>query len=187
MRIVAFYGEAITAGYTIGIRIMVFTFLPSWGMANAASTLVGQHLGAGQPEEAEKSVWMVGRLTMFTMTFLGIVVFALAPTLVGWFDSNPEVVAPGALALRIMVLGFPFYAYEMVLGQGFNGAGDTYTPTLLNFICFILVEIPLAYVLAYKAGLKSDGVYWSVFLAETLLAVLLYWQFSRGRWKQTKV
>jgi putative MATE family efflux protein len=187
MWILAQIGTTVTAGYTIAIRIIIFTILPSWGMANAAATLVGQNLGAGQPERAEKSVWRTGFLNMIFMGIVGVIYLIWAPFFIGLFSDDPQIVKEGALALRIMAGGYIFYGYGMILAQALNGAGDTLTPTLMNFIFFWLVETPLAYLLALRLDWGPTGVYWSIVTAESLLALAAIWVFKRGKWKEIKV
>jgi putative MATE family efflux protein len=187
VRIVAAFGSDALAGYTIGIRMIIFALLPSFGMSNAAATLVGQNLGAGKPERAETSVW---RTALFNMVFLGgvsVIFLVFAPLLVSAFTSNPAVVPHAVRCLRIVSAGFVFYAYGMVLTASFNGAGDTFTPTMLNLFCFWLFEIPLAYVLARPLGVGPQGVFLALALAFSLLAVLSVVIFRRGRWKTKRV
>jgi putative MATE family efflux protein len=180
-------GPAIVAGYTIAIRIIIFSILPAWGMANAAATLVGQNLGAGHPERAEKSVW---RSAQFTVAFLAVVSVAYligAPWLVRLFTSEPEVVQAGALAMRIIACGYVFFGFGMIVTQAINGAGDTRTPTLLNFVCFWLLEIPLAWLLALHFNWGQTGVYWSIVFSESAMALAAIWVFRQGRWKSATV
>ena len=180
-------GKEITAGYTIAIRIMLFTILPAWGMANAASTLVGQNLGAGHPERAEVSVWRTGYFNLLFMSVVSATYLIAAPFFIRLFTDDPTVVASGALALRIVAGGYVFYGYGMVLAQALNGAGDTRTPTILNFIFFWLVEIPLAWLLALHWDWGETGVYWSIVIAESGLALAAIWVFRMGKWKTTVV
>jgi Na+-driven multidrug efflux pump len=180
-------GKEITAGYTIAIRIMLFTILPAWGMANAASTLVGQNLGAGHPERAELSVWRTGYFNLLFMSVVSATYLIAAPFFIRLFTDDPTVVASGALALRIVAGGYVFYGYGMVLAQALNGAGDTRTPTILNFIFFWLVEIPLAWLLALHWDWGETGVYWSIVIAESGLALAAIWVFRMGKWKTTVV
>jgi putative MATE family efflux protein len=187
VRIVAYFGATAVAGYTIAMRIIVVMLLPSWGMANAAATLVGQNLGAGKPDRAEKSVWLAG---VCNTVFLGIVtvVFVLfAERLIGVFTEDPAVVPSGVAALRIVSFGFVFYAYGMVMTQSFNGAGDTWTPTWINLACYWAFQLPLAYALARWAGLREYGVFWAITIAESTLAVVAVLAFRRGKWKESKV
>jgi len=183
MRIMAPFGAQAVAGYTIAIRIIVFAILPSWGLSNAAATLVGQNLGAGRPDRAERSVWITGVYnTAFLLAITTVFVIA-ADVLVGLFHADPPVVAVGARALRVISYGYVFYAWGMVMSQAFNGAGDTMTPTWMNLVFFWGCQVPLAWGLARVAGLGPDGVFWSVTLSETLLALAMIELFRRGRWK----
>jgi putative MATE family efflux protein len=179
--------KEVTAGYTIAIRIMIFAILPAWGMANAAATLVGQNLGAGMPERAERSVWRAGFFNLIFMASVSLVSILTAPFLIALFTSDPQVVAAGTLALRILAAGYVFYGYGMILGQAINGAGDTRTPTLLNFIFFWLIETPIAWFMALSLGWGQVGVYASIVLAESALALAAMWVFSKGWWKKTKL
>jgi putative MATE family efflux protein len=187
VRIVSVFGSEALAGYTIAVRIFIFTLMPSWGFSNAAATLVGQNLGAKQPERAERSVWITG---IANMTFLGIVSLLYIfgnEMLIRIFTSDPAVITDGAQCLRIVAYGYIAYAWGMVMPQAFNGAGDTLTPTKINFFCFWLLEIPLAYLLAISLGNKQTGVYWSIVIAETMAGVIAILLFRRGKWKLTQV
>lgn len=186
-RIVADFGPDALAGYTIAIRVMVFSILPAWGIANAASTLVGQHLGAGQPDEAERSAWRASRYAVGFMLGIMALYLTFAGPIIGFFTEVPAVVAEGTEALRVISLGYGFYGLGMVLSQGFNGAGDTRTPMLLNIVGFWLMEIPLAWFLAGPAGWGPTGVYAAVALAESAVALGAIWFFRRGRWKTIQV
>ena len=187
VRIVSTFGAAALAGYTIAIRIVIFVILPSWGMSNAAATLVGQNLGAGKPDRAESAVWRTG---LYNVAFLGSVglFFALfSEPIVKLFISDPAVVPLGAACLRIVSYGNIGYAYFMVMMQAFNGAGDTITPTIVNFFGFWLLEIPLAYVLAMPLGMKSNGAFFAIAIAESAMAAVSAILFSRGKWKVKKI
>jgi putative MATE family efflux protein len=187
VRIVSTFGAAALAGYTIAIRIVIFVILPSWGLSNAAATLVGQNLGAGKPDRAERAVWRTG---LYNMIFLGSVggFFALfAEPVVRLFISDPAVVPLGTACLRIVSYGNIGYAYFMVMMQAFNGAGDTITPTIVNLFGFWLFEIPLAYVLAMPLGMKSNGVFFSIAIAESSMAAASAILFKRGKWKKQKI
>jgi putative MATE family efflux protein len=186
-RILSTFGSDIVAGYTIAIRIIIFTILPAWGMANAAATLVGQNLGAGKPDRAETSAWRAARFNMIFLLLVGVVFFVGSEGIVGFFNDQPVVVQTGTLCLRIFCLGYIFFAYGMVISQSLNGAGDTRTPTLINLICFWLIEIPLAYGLAIGLGFGPIGVFSSVAISESLLAIMAVWVFRKGHWKTTKV
>ena len=187
VRIIAVFGSAAVAGYTIGIRIIIFSLLPSWGLSNAAATLVGQNLGANQPERAQRAGWITGFSNMALLGLISIVFIAFPGFFVRLFISETEVIKAGITCLQIVSSGFLFYAMGMVMTQSLNGAGDTYTPTLLNFICFWLIEIPLAYFLAITVGLETNGVYYAIVIAESILTLLGIYVFSKGKWKLKKV
>lgn len=187
VRLNATYGAAAIAGYTLAIRIIVFAILPSWGLSNAAATLVGQNLGAGKPERAEKSVWLAGVYNMVFLGLTGLVFILFAEPLIALFSPDPEVMRFGASCLRIVSYGYVFYAYGMVMVQAFNGAGDTLTPTIINFVCYWLFQIPLAYALAHRFGFGTTGVFAAIPLAESLVAVLGVLAFRRGKWKEKKI
>jgi Na+-driven multidrug efflux pump len=161
--------------------------LPSWGMANAAATMVGQALGAGDPERAERAVWKAGFYNMIFLGLVGLVFIFFAPQIIGFYTRDPHVAQYGIDCLRIVAYGFLFYAYGMVLGQSFNGAGDTWTPTIINLFVFWLWEIPLAYVLAVVLGWGPRGVFASITIAFSTLAVVSALVFRRGRWKRKVV
>jgi putative MATE family efflux protein len=183
VRILASFGSAALAGYTIAIRIVVFALLPSFGLANAAATLVGQNLGAQKPDRAEASVWRACLYNLFFLGAIGVVFIVFAVPLVAGFTSD-EAVAPVAVSgLRIISSGFVMYAYGFVLTMAFNGAGDTWTPTLINVFCFWLVEIPLAYGLARGLEMGPAGVFWSIAIAFSMMALISAAVFRRGRWK----
>lgn len=187
VRISAEFGSEVLAGYAIAFRIIMFTILPSWGLANAAATLVGQNLGAGFPERAEKSVW---NSAFFNLLFLGVVaiIFVVwAELFVGIFSTEPSVMEVGAVALRYIAFGYIFFAYGMAIGQAFNGAGDTKTPTLLNFFCNWCCEIPLAYLLAVTLGFGPKGIFGAIAIASAVWAIASILIFRKGKWKQTKI
>jgi putative MATE family efflux protein len=187
VRIVSEFGSEAVAGYTIAVRIFVFTLMPAWGLSNAAATLVGQNLGAKQPERAERSVWITGFANMAFLAVVSLLYISLNESLVRIFTSEPAVVAAGAQCLLIVSYGYIFFAWGLVMPQAFNGAGDTMTPTKINFFCFWLLEIPLAYWLAMTVGLKANGVYWSILVAESTAGLVAIWLFRRGKWKQTTI
>ena len=187
MRIIALSGADALAGYIIAIRVIVFTILPSWGLANAAATLVGQNLGAGLPDRAEQSAWRAGFINMLFLLLVSIVFFIFSRQVIGVFQNETAVVEAGVLSLRIICVGYIFFAYGMVLSQAFNGAGDTRTPTLVNILCFWLLEIPLGYFLGVVQAFGLAGVCWAVAISETVLAVILMVLFKKGKWKATIV
>ena len=185
--IIGSFGAAAVAGYTLAIRLVVFAILPSWGLANAAATLVGQNLGAGSPERAEASVWRAGLYNMFFLLAVAVVFVAAAGPLIRLFSTDAVVVAQGIACLRWVSYGYPFYAWGMVMVQAFNGAGDTYTPTVINFFCYWLFQLPLAYLLAHHTGLGATGVFMAITIAESVIAVTGILVFRRGRWKQRQI
>ena len=187
MRIMSEFGSEVLAGYTIAIRIMMFTMMPAWGMSNAAATLVGQNLGAKQPERAEKSVWKTGKYNAIFMGIVSVIYILFAPTFLSWFTDNPEVIKNGALCLQIIAAGYVFYGYGLVVIQSFNGAGDTKTPTYINFICFWLFQLPFAYLFALYLDYGPLGVFLSIMFAEVLIAVIGMILFKKGKWKTVKV
>jgi putative MATE family efflux protein len=187
VRIVSMFGAAALAGYTIAIRIVIFAILPAWGLSNAAATLVGQNLGAGQPERAEQSVWRTGIYNMLFLGSVGVLFIFFAEPLIWLFSHDPAVVPLGAACLRIVSYGNIGYAYGMVMLQAFNGAGDTVTPTYVYLFGFWLLEIPLAYWLAIPAHLHSNGVFIAIVIAETAIAAASAVLFKRGRWKRQQI
>jgi Na+-driven multidrug efflux pump len=187
VRIVSIFGSAALAGYTIAIRIVVFIILPSWGLSNAAATLVGQNLGAKQPERAATSVWRTGFYNMIFLGGIGVFFVFFAEPVVRLFTHDPAVVPLAASCLRIISYGNIGYAYGMVMLQAFNGAGDTVTPTIVNFFGFWLLEIPLAYFLAIPAHMRANGVYVSIVVAEGFIAGVSILLFRRGKWKRQQI
>ena len=187
MRIVSTnFSEAVLAGYIISIRVIIFTILPSWGIANAAATLVGQNLGAGRPDRAEKSAWRSSFYNMIFMLIVSVFFFTFAQPIIAIFSDNPQVIDAGQLSLRIICLGYIFFAYGMVIGQSFNGAGDTYTPTVINFVAFWMIQIPLAYFLV-RQNFGPAGVYWAIAIGESILAMIAIIIFKQGKWKKVKI
>jgi putative MATE family efflux protein len=187
VRIIAGFGSAATAGYTVAFKVIVFAILPSWGMSNAAATLVGQNLGAGKPSRAESSVWRTGLYNMLFLGAIGLLFIAFAPQIVSLFTSDPEVAHFAVNALRLFSLGNVSYSYGMVITAAFNGAGDTRTPTGLNLLCFWLCQIPLAWALALHTAMGVNGVYVAVVFSDSLLAVFGILLFRRGTWKKVQV
>jgi len=187
MRIMSEFGSEVLAGYTIAIRVMMFTFMPSWGMSNAAATLVGQNLGAGKPDRAEKSVWITGKYNAIFMVVVSLVYLIFAKEILTWFSPEAEVITYGALCLQVIAAGYVFYAYGMVVIQSFNGAGDTKTPTYINFVCFWLFQLPFAYLLAVTLEIGPLGVFLAIVLAEAMIAIVGIILFRKGKWKKVKV
>jgi len=187
VRIISNFGSEVLAGYTIGIRIILFSLLPSWGLSNAAATLVGQNLGAKEPQRAEKAVWGVARINLIFLGGLSILFIVFPGWFVRLFSDDLRVIKSGIECLRIIAYGFAFYGIGMVMTQAFNGAGDTRTPTRINVVAFWLVEIPLAYVLAMVFGLEESGVFYSIIIAEACMTILAAYLFKQGRWKKERV
>ena len=186
MRIMSEFGSEVLAGYTIAIRVMMFTLMPAWGMSNAAATLVGQNLGAKQPQRAEDSVWKTGKYTAIFMAIVSIAYLLFAKTIIGWFTNEVEVIQNGALCLQIIAAGYIFYAYGMVIIQSFNGSGDTKTPTYINFICFWLFQLPFAYLVSITLDFGPKGVFWAITLAEVSIAIIGIIRFKKGHWKNAE-
>lgn len=187
MRILATAGSEAVAAATIAIRIMMFTLMPAWGMSNAAATLVGQNLGAGESGRAEAAVWRIGAYNMVYTVGVSALFFLFPREIIGLFTSEPQVVAIGAEWLRILSYSYFVYGWWMVAVQAFNGAGDTVTPTWINVVFFWLIQIPLSYGLAVQLGWQHTGVFWGVFVSETAVGLFTLWLFSRGRWKTVQV
>jgi len=187
MRILADIGSEAVAGATISIRIMMFTLMPAWGLSNAAATLVGQNLGAGQPDRAESSVWKIGTYNMFFLIAVSLVYFFFNEELVGIFTADPTVIRIGGEWLQILSYAYFVYGWWMVSVQAFNGAGDTKTPTYINIVFFWVIQIPLAYLLAIHYDWQESGVFWAVFISETAVGIFTLWLFSRGKWKTAVV
>ena len=187
VRIISTFGSAAVAGYTIGIRIFIFAILPSWGLSGAAATMVGQNLGAHKPERAERAVYLTGVYNMLFLSVVAAVFIALPGPIVRLFTADPTVAPYAVDCLRIIAYGNLAYAYGMVMVQAFNGAGDTVTPTIINVFGFWLCEIPLAWVLAYPAGLAVRGVFISIPVSELLITLAGLAVFMRGRWKKSRI
>ncbi|MBO9729009.1 MAG: MATE family efflux transporter [Chitinophaga sp.] len=187
VRIISYFGKDAVAGYTIAIRVMIFTILPAWGMANAAAALVGQNLGAQQPERAATSAW---RAAFFNMIFLGLVAIVFmvgSPGIISFFTNDAEVKAIAVQCLRLVSAGYIFYAFGMVLTQSFNGAGDTRTPMMINLFAMWMFQMPLAYTLSVWLKMGPEGVFWSIVLAESAAAIAAILLFRRGAWKAVKI
>ncbi|MBT9329685.1 MATE family efflux transporter [Paracidobacterium acidisoli] len=184
VRIVSLFGAAAVAGYTISIRIVIFFILPSWGLSNAAATLVGQNLGAGRPDRAEQAVWRTGFYNMLFLGIIGIIFFIFADPVVRIFVSDPEVIPVAVRALRTFSCGNVGFAYGMVMLQSFNGAGDTITPTIVNFFGFWVLELPAAWWLATRTSLHAEGAFLAIVIAECAVAGASAILFRRGRWKK---
>jgi putative MATE family efflux protein len=187
MLIVTKFGDAAIAGYTIAIRIIIFALLPSWGMSNAAATLVGQNLGAGKPDRAERSVWVTGFTNMVFLAGVTVIFTVFAEPMIRIFTQEEAALRYGTDALRFISFGYIFYAYGMVMVAAFNGAGDTTTPTLINLSCYWLFQIPLAYTLALHTSLGARGIFMAITIAETTIAVVGMLAFRQGRWKTRKI
>lgn len=187
IRMTAPFGSVVIAGYTLMLRIIMFALLPSWGMASAAATLVGQNLGAKKPERAESAVWRVGFYNMILLGAVAILFISFAPQLVGIFTNDAAVAHVAASALRIISSGYVFYAWGMVAIQAFNGAGDTVTPTLINLFCFWVCQLPIAWWLAFHTTLASNGIFAAITISQSLIAVIGMIAFRRGKWKQQRV
>src|SRR5439155_805607 len=187
VRILSTFGAASLAGYTIGIRVIIFALLPAFGISNAAATMVGQNLGAGRPDRAERAVWTAAAYNVIFLGAVTIVFLAGAPAIAAAFTDDPLVRPFAVGCLRTVSLGFVFYAFGMVLTQSFNGAGDTWTPTVINLVVFWVWEIPLAWWLSVEMGLGPRGVFIALTVAYSSLAVVSAVLFRRGRWKEKNV
>jgi putative MATE family efflux protein len=187
VRMAASFGSAAIAGYTLALRIIIFALLPSWGMSNAAATMVGQNLGAKKPDRAEKSVWRAGFLNMVFLGCVALIFITLAEPIIAIFTNDSSVQPVAASCMRLVSYGYIFYAWGMVMVQAFNGAGDTYTPTAINVVCYWMWQLPLAWWLAFRSHLGPNGVFWAIAIAESTLAVCAVLVFRRGKWKELKV
>jgi len=182
-----FHDEAVTAGYQVAVRIFLFFLLPAWGMSNAAATLVGQNLGAQQPDRAEQSVWTAAKYNAIFMLGVTLLFLFGSEAIVAFMNNDPAVRKVAVLCLRVVSLGYIIYGVGMVLTNAFNGAGDTRTPTLINIFCFWAFQIPLAYILAIMVGLGPLGVFLAIPITETAVIISSYLIFKKGRWKKVKI
>ncbi|MDQ8163315.1 MAG: MATE family efflux transporter [Gemmatimonadota bacterium] len=187
IRLMATFGSAAMAGYTIAVRMVMFALLPAWGLCNAAATMVGQALGARDPDRADRAVWTAARYNVAFLGVMGALFVAFAPSIVAAFTTDPAVAEVAVYGLRTMALGFPFFAFGMVLTQAFNGAGDTRTPTRINIAVFWAFELPLAWVLTTRTAMGAHAVFVSVLVAYTLLAALSAVLFRKGAWRTQQV
>jgi putative MATE family efflux protein len=187
VRIISGFGTEVVAGYFIGIRILIFTLLPSWGLANAAGTLVGQNLGAKEPRRAERSVMAAAWFNMILLGLIALIFITNPGLFISLFTKDVAIIQAGITCLRTISYGYVLYALGMVMTQAFNGAGDTRTPTLINLGAFWAIEIPLAYFLALKAGLEEQGVYYAIIVAESILSLTSFYFFRKGHWKERLV
>ncbi len=187
MRIISEFGSQAVAGATIAIRIMMFSMMPAWGMSNAAATLVGQNLGAKQPDRAERSVWITGFWNMAFLVCVAVVFFLFSDKLIGIFTNDAGVITIGSEWLHIVSYSYFVYGWWMVSSQAFNGAGDTVTPTKINFVFFWMIQIPLAYTMSTVLDLGYIGIFWAIFISETSVGLFTLWLFTRGKWKNVQV
>ncbi|WP_276348090.1 MATE family efflux transporter [Daejeonella sp. JGW-45] len=187
MRILAEVGSEAVAGATIALRVMMFTMMPAWGLSNAATTLVGQNLGAGNPGRAESAVWTTGKYNMVYLLIVSVVYFIFNDSLMRIFTDDSRVIEIGAEWLRILSFSYFVYGWWMVSTAAFNGSGDTKTPTYINLVFFWLIQIPLSWYLAISLGWQESGVFWAVFFSETSVGLFTLWLFSKGKWKTVKV
>ena len=187
VRILSVFGSEVVAGYTITFRIIMFTILPSWGLSNAAATLVGQNLGAGKPDRAERSVWVSSHFNLVFMLVLSILLWVFATPLVAFFNVDGLVLTTGVQALRYISVGYVFFSYGMVMSQAFNGAGDTKTPTKINFLTYWVFQLPIAYLLSVTLNWGAEGVFMTMVLSISLTAIIFVLSFKKGKWKNTKI
>jgi len=187
MRIISYFGSTALAGYTLAIRVMIFTLLPAWGISGAAATMVGQNLGANQPARAEKSVWRTGIFNMIYMGSVMIIYLLSAEILIRFFTNEEEVITYATKCLVTLSFGYIFYAFGMVIIQSFNGSGDTRTPTIINFFVFWTFQIPLAYILSISFTLGPSGAFYAILIAESILTIISFLIFRKGKWKLVKI
>ncbi|GAA4897953.1 MATE family efflux transporter [Flaviramulus aquimarinus] len=187
MRIMSEFGSEVLAGYTIAIRVMLFSLMPAWGMSSAAAALVGQNLGAKKPDRAEQSVWKTSTYCSIFMGVISVIYLVFAPQIIALFNETSDVIKYGSLCLRIMTAPFVFYGFGMIVVNAFNGAGDTKTPTYINFICFWLLQLPIAYLAAITFDYGPLGVFWGIALGEVAMTIIAIIWFKRGHWKKVEV
>ena len=187
VRIISMFGSEAIAGYTISMRVIMFSILPSWGLSNAAATLVGQNLGANQPSRAEQSVWKCAHYNMFFLLFVSILFFTFAENIVGLFNANGKVAEYAIQSLHYITVGYIFFAYGMTISQAFNGAGDTRTPTIINFFAYWLLQLPLAYFLAVILEMGPSGAFLSIAISIFFIASAFVIAFRRGKWKTVNI
>jgi putative MATE family efflux protein len=187
VRIVSHFGSDAVAGYTIAIRIVMFTMLPAWGLSNAAATLVGQNLGAKQATRAEVSVWTITKYNLAFMLTVALAFYFFSANIISLFTDSKSVIEYGTQCLQFVAYGYGFYAVGMTLVQAFNGAGDTMTPTVINFVCYWLLQIPMAYWLAISLKIGPAGVFAAIPLASLFIAFLAFIVFRKGRWKTKQI
>ena len=187
VRILSIFGSEVVAGYTITFRIIMFTILPSWGLGNAAATLVGQNLGAGKPDRAERAVWVSSQFNLVFMSILSVLLWVFAEPMVGFFNADGLVLSTGVQALKYISVGYVFFSYGMVISQAFNGAGDTQTPTKINFLTYWIFQLPLAYLLSVTLNWGAEGVFMTMVLSISLTAIIFVASFKKGKWKNTKI
>ncbi|WP_282124027.1 MATE family efflux transporter [Algibacter mikhailovii] len=187
MRIMSEFGSEVLAGYTIAIRVMLFSLMPAWGMSSAAATLVGQNLGANKSDRAEQSVWKTSTYCALFMGIVSIIYLVFAPQIIEWFNKTDTVISSGSLSLRIMTAPFVFYGFGMIVLNAFNGAGDTKTPTYINFVCFWLIQLPFAYLAAITLNYGPVGVFSAIAVGEVLMTIIAVVWFKKGLWKKVEV
>ena len=187
LRIISLFGNATIAGYQVAIRILLFFLLPAWGMSNATATLVGQNLGAKQPERAEESVWKTAKYNAVFMAVITLLFLVAATPIVDFMNHDEAVQKVAIQVLHIVTAGYIFYGVGMVLMNAFNGAGDTRTPTIISLFCFWAFQIPIAYFMAITLGIGPKGVFWAIIITETTVTIVSYIIFKKGKWKKTKV
>ncbi len=187
VRIIATFGSEVVAGYTIALRVIIFTILPSWGLANTASTLLGQNMGAGKIENGIKTVWTVAWVNMAFMAVVSILFFTLGTEIMTLFDNNSVVVQAGTSCLHVMAIGYIIFGLGMVIMQAINGAGDTLPPTLFNLLCYWMIQLPLGYYLPQFFTHGEDGIYYAIIIAESIWTLIGVWYFKSGKWKTKKV